>query len=63
MRKSNQAPALPAHKVRKIACAAEADPRTVYKVINGEPTRHQPRERVERALKAAGLEHLIRTAS
>jgi DNA-binding LacI/PurR family transcriptional regulator len=45
--------------VRRIAAAAEADIKTVKRVLLGQPTKATPRERVERAIRSLGLEHLL----
>lgn len=50
---------LPAHTLRALSVAAECDPRTVARVVAGAPTKGVRRERVERALREAGLEHLV----
>lgn len=50
---------LPPHRVRIIATAALVDPKTVTRVLIGAPTRPSCRERVETALRAAGLAHLL----
>jgi hypothetical protein len=41
---------LPAHVLRAIAVAAEADPKTVQRVMAGRPTRAATRDRILRAL-------------
>jgi hypothetical protein len=50
---------LEAHEVRQLSVQAEVDPRTVVRVLEGLPTKGLQRTRVERALRAAGLDHLI----
>ena len=45
---------LPNHELRKVAVAAEADPRTVRKFIKGEPVQGLVGERIRRALNEAG---------
>jgi hypothetical protein len=50
------------HRVVRVAAAANADVRTVRKVIRGEPTRAGVRERIEAALRAEGLGHLVRAS-
>jgi len=45
----------PHHVVIRIAAAAGADPRTVRRVLNGEDVRGLVRERIDKALKDAGL--------
>jgi hypothetical protein len=54
-----QVPTIAAHEARKVAVAAECDPRTVRRVVAGLPTKGLQRERVLRALKDTGLEHLV----
>jgi hypothetical protein len=49
-------PVLPAHRLREIAVAAQADPRTVRRVWLRLPTRGIIRERIEQALANAGFE-------
>jgi hypothetical protein len=44
------------HVKRRIAVAAEVDPRSVMKFCKGLPLRPMPKERIERALRA---EHLL----
>jgi hypothetical protein len=51
---------LPAHTLRALSVAAKCDPRTVARVVAGVPTKGVRREGVERALREAGLEYLIR---
>lgn len=41
---------LPSHVARAIAVAAQTDPRTVARVIAGQPTRAATRDRIVRAL-------------
>jgi hypothetical protein len=41
---------LPAHVLRAIAVAAQADPRTVARVVAGFPTQPSTRDRILRAL-------------
>ncbi len=43
------------HQELEVAVKASADPRTVRKVVAGEPVRGVARERVERALREMGL--------
>jgi hypothetical protein len=45
----------PDHVVRRIAVAASAHPRTVRRVIDGRPTKAMTRERIEKALREAGI--------
>lgn len=41
---------LPAHVAREIAVAAQADPRSVQRVVSGLPTKGAIRDRILRAL-------------
>lgn len=50
---------LPSHLVRKISVEAPADPRSVRKVLLGEPVAIMTRERIVKALREHGLEHLV----
>jgi len=52
-------PIVEAHDVRRVSVLAEVDPRTVRRVIDGLPTKAVVRGRVNRALKDAGLGHLV----
>jgi hypothetical protein len=54
-------PKLPSHRIRAVAVAAEADPRTVRRLIAGERVLPMQRERIERALHQLGLANLITT--
>lgn len=47
---------LSASEVRRLAVAASCDPRTVEKVLRGEPVRGMARTRALAALKAAGVD-------
>ena len=47
------------HHLRGLAFQAEADPRTVRRVLDGLPTRDLPRGRIIAALVANGLAHLL----
>ncbi len=51
-----QALRIPEHVRRRIAVAAEVDPRTVKKFCEGKPVKGMPSERIARALRA---EHLL----
>jgi len=51
---------LAAHLVRAVSVEAPADPRTVRKVLLGEPVSPLARDRILRALEARGLSHLVR---
>jgi hypothetical protein len=51
---------LPEHQVRALSVAAEVDPRTIKRYLAGAATQGLQRDRVERALQAAGLERLLR---
>lgn len=42
-------------EVRKIAVAAEADPRTVRRVINGQATKGMASQRIQAVLRRQGL--------
>ena len=57
-RASEQKP-LPSHRLREIAVAAEVDPRSVAKFLRGQFTQEMVRSRIERALRARGLDALI----
>jgi hypothetical protein len=46
---------LPEHVRRRIAVAAEVDPRTVAKYCNGQTVKGMAGERIERALRAENL--------
>jgi hypothetical protein len=41
---------LPAHVLRAVAVAAQTDPRTVARVVAGQPTQPSTRDRILRAL-------------
>lgn len=58
--KSTRRTPLAAHLVRAVAVAAPADPRSVRKVLLGEPVAVMTRERIVRALRERGLDHLMR---
>lgn len=45
--------------VRQIAAAAEADIKTVKRVLTGLPTKASPRERIVRAIRALKLDKLL----
>lgn len=60
MRTTNRKTPLAAHLLRAVSVAAGADPRTIRKVLLGQPVSPLARERVVRALEARGLSHLIR---
>ncbi len=45
---------LPSYEARILAVAAEADPRSVQRVVRGAPTKDVVRVRIERALEALG---------
>lgn len=57
--KTNRRTPLAAHLVRAVSVEAPADPRTVRKVLLGEPVSPLAHDRVLRALKACGLLHLV----
>jgi hypothetical protein len=44
---------------RELALAALVDDRSLERFIHGEPIRHLTRERIMRALRERGLEHLL----
>jgi hypothetical protein len=50
---------LAAHLLRAVAVEAPADPRTIRRVLLGEPVSPLAKERVLRALDARGLLHLV----
>jgi hypothetical protein len=52
-------PSLSNHDARRVGVEALCDPRTVFKYLHGGPQTRMTRERIERALKACGFEHLI----
>lgn len=61
MTTSNEHRKLPAHVLRRIAVAADADPRSVQRVFAGEHLRGSVDERIRRAIDAAELGHLIKS--
>jgi hypothetical protein len=48
-----------AHVVCTLSVEAPADPRTIHKLFRGEPLAPMTRERILRAVRARGLEHLV----
>ncbi len=54
---------LGAHLMRQVAVEAPADPRTIRRVLRGEPVSPMAHDRVLRALRARGLAHLVPQAS
>lgn len=54
-------PRLNAHDLRRIAVAADVDPRTVARVVAGEPVQRANRAAVLSALRAEGFAHFIPT--
>ena len=52
---------LPAHLLRAVSAEALADPRSVQKLLRGDPVSPMTRERIERALRERGLDHLLPT--
>ena len=50
---------LAAHDLRRVAVAADVDPRTVARVVAGEPVQRANRAAVLAALRAEGFAHLI----
>jgi hypothetical protein len=53
---------LPAHIAREIAVAAQADPRSVQRVVAGQPTKGAIRDRILRALHDRAAAERIRGA-
>ncbi len=53
---------LPAHVLREVAVAADADPRTVIKVVSGVAVTPLARKRILRALRLKGLAPLCEPA-
>lgn len=50
------------HDVRRIAVEAVCDPRTIERYLRGERLgSHTMRQRIEKALRALGLDSLLRT--
>ena len=60
---TNRKPLLSAHLLRKVAVEAPADPRSICKLLRGEPLALMTAERIQRALEARGLAHLVPDAS
>jgi len=58
-RTQNRKTPLAAYLIRKVAVESPADPRSVVKVLRGEPVSPMTRDRILRALEARGLGHLI----
>jgi hypothetical protein len=52
---NDKRPLLPAHLLRQIAVEASVDPRTLSKVLRGEPVRSMPRDRIIRVLRERNL--------
>lgn len=50
---------LAAHLVRKVSVLAPADPRSIRRLLLGEPLAPMTEERIRRALREIGLEHLV----
>lgn len=50
---------LPAFMIRKAAVLAPADPRTITKLLRGEPVSPLARERIMRALQELGVDNLV----
>ncbi len=48
-----------AFELRRIAVLASADPRTVRRALLGEPVQPMILDRIVRAMKDAGLEHML----
>lgn len=53
---------LSAHLVRKVSVEAPADPRSVRKLFLGEPLSPMTADRIRRALRVLGLDHLAPAA-
>ena len=49
---------LAAHLVRKVAVEAPADPRSIRKLLLGQPLSPMTADRIWRALRTLGLDHL-----
>ena len=52
---------LDAYRLRRVAVAADVDPRTVARVVAGARVQRVTRARVEDALRAEGLAQLVRS--
>jgi DNA-binding LacI/PurR family transcriptional regulator len=52
---------LDAYQLRRVAVAADVDPRTVARVVAGARVQRVTRGRVEEALRAEGLAHFVRS--
>jgi hypothetical protein len=52
-------PEIPAHESRRVAVHAACDPRSVEKVVRGEPTQPLTRARIVAALEALGLTNYL----
>lgn len=50
---------LPASLLRKASVLAPADPRSIRKLLRGEPLAPMTAERIVRALREMGLQHLV----
>lgn len=59
---ANRRTPLAAHLVRKVCVEAPADPRSVRKLLLGEPLSPMTADRIRRALIEQGLGHLVPTA-
>jgi DNA-binding LacI/PurR family transcriptional regulator len=59
MKKTVAEQQLRSHEIKRIAVAAQVADSTVRRLLSGEPVRPMGRERIEIALRAAGLERLI----
>jgi hypothetical protein len=57
MRKSRNH--LPSYELRRLSVLAHVDPRTLLKAIRGEPVSPMPLERIQLALREAGLARLL----
>jgi hypothetical protein len=54
--RTHRPPEIDTATIRRIAVAASADPRTVLRRIAGEPVRGLPGHRIDRVLRAHGIE-------
>jgi DNA-binding LacI/PurR family transcriptional regulator len=52
---------LDAYRLRRVAVAADVDPRTVARVVAGARVQRVTRGRVEEALRAEGLAQFVRS--
>jgi hypothetical protein len=59
MKEQDPAPALEPHLLRQIAVEAEVDPKTVARVLAGQPTRALQRRHIVEAVRKLGLERFL----